>query len=151
MTIARCAAAILLAAGCQLAVAQDTAAAKPVHQHELKQGQPTIEDEGKNVAIKELEAFHESLHPLVHDLMPNKDLAGVRSRLADLLKSARLAAGAALPRELASKKDEYRRLGAQLVRQITRLQSTKNDAKFEKLFDSMHMTFEEMISLTAGH
>jgi hypothetical protein len=123
----------------------------PAHQHELKQGQPTVEEEGKETTIPELEAFHESLHPLVHDLMPANDLAGVRAKLPDLLKSAKAVAAAKLPAGLAAGEKQYRKAGKQLVAQVGKLQKTKDDKAFEKLFDEMHMTFEHMMEMSSSH
>ena len=151
MNLARIALALLFLGCWSVVAAQGKEAPKSVHQPELKQGQPTIKEEGKHVSVKELDAFHESIHPLVHELMPEKDFKGVRAKLPDLLKSAKAVSATKLPKALAAKQEAYAALGKQLVKQVTTLQKTKDNVAFEKLFDEMHMTFEEMMEMCAVH
>jgi hypothetical protein len=107
--------------------------------------------EGHVFAVPAMDHFHEVLHPLVHDAMPEKQYDLVRGKLDELFSHAKAIRKAKLPAEMASVKKEFRRSAERLVDQIRKLKKTSNDAKFEALFDEMHMTFEGMVGLGSGH
>lgn len=106
--------------------------------------------EGHVFAIPEMDHFHEVLHPLVHDAMPEKEYDVVRGKLDELFTQAKAIRNAKLPAEMAPVKKEFRRSAERLVDQIRKLKKTSNDAKFEALFDEMHMTFEGMVGLVSA-
>jgi hypothetical protein len=149
MNIVRVALAFLFLGCWSIAAAQEKEEPKPVPQPELKQGQPGGAEEEHGGSVKELDAFHESLHPLVHEMLPKKDYSGIRAKLPDLLKSARAVAEAKLPERLASRQEAYTTLGNRLVKQVTTLRKTRDIVAFEKLFNDMHMTFEKLVDLCA--
>ena len=105
------------------------------------------EAEGHVIAVPEMDEFHEVLHPLVHDAMPEKKFDVVRGKLGELLKHARSVQKAKLPAELEDVRKEYRKSAERLVNQIRKLQKTRDNGKFEALFDEMHMTFEGMMGM----
>lgn len=107
--------------------------------------------EGHVFAIPEMDHFHEVLHPLVHDAMPEKQYDVVRGKLDELFTQAKAIRKSKLPAEMAPVKKEFRRSAERLVDQIRKLRKTSDNAKFEALFHEMHMTFEGMAGLGNGH
>jgi hypothetical protein len=115
-------------------------------------GQEQAEDfpKGKmehHFAIKELDSFHDVLHPLVHDALPEKDYEAIRSQLDKLLEYATAIDEASLPEEYAPKNKEFKNLSKLLVSQINELQQLgekSNEETFEAKFEEMHETFETL-------
>jgi hypothetical protein len=102
------------------------------------------------VPVKELNEFHDALHPLVHDSMPKGDLNAVRAKLDLLQKRAVAVQKAPIPKEFASRSKEYDRLSAQLTKQVNELKALKRPEDreaFTKTFDAMHETYEELAGL----
>lgn|ERR1041385_4740919 len=105
----------------------------------------------KASAVKELDEFHELLHPLVHEAYPNKDFEAIRKALPKLVESGMLLKKAALPKELASKKKAFTAKAKKLVKQLTELNKKKDTLSDDILgekFMEMHDTFEELMDLT---
>ena len=104
----------------------------------------------ESVAVKELDEFHELLHPLVHDAYPNKDFAAIRKAIPGLKRSAKLVRAAVLPKELAPAKHNYKKESRKLLKQLTELDKRKNKLSDEELgmkFMEMHDTFEELMGI----
>lgn len=102
------------------------------------------------IELKELDQFHELLHPLVHDAYPKKDFATIRTALPSLVKSATLVKNAKLPAELASKSKSYDKQSKKLLQQLTDMDKKKakmSDKDLGKKFMEMHDTFEELMGL----
>jgi len=98
-------------------------------------------------AIKELDSFHDILHPLVHHALPEKDYEAIRSQLDKLLEYATAIDKASLPEEYASRNKEFKNLSKLLVPQINELQrlgEKPNEEMFEAKFEEMHETFETL-------
>lgn len=104
----------------------------------------------KSIVVKELDEFHELLHPLVHEAMPNKDFAAVRKALLGLVDAANAMKKAKLPKGLTAKKDSYKKESGKLVREIIELNKMKDkfsDKKLENKFMEMHDTFENIMGM----
>ncbi|MGA9115861.1 MAG: hypothetical protein WB626_03705 [Bacteroidota bacterium] len=105
---------------------------------------------GQPADMKELTTFHETIHPLVHDALPEGDYAAIRARLDVLLKQAHVLAEAELPPERAGKKEEFRALTGRLIREVEEMQALREESQNEELrkkFDQMHETFEQIMGL----
>jgi len=101
--------------------------------------------------IKELDAFHELLHPLVHDAYPQKDFAAIKEALPNLIESATTLKSAKLPQSMSGKKKAFRTESKKLVTQLTQLNKKKDtlgDEEFGKRFMNMHDTFEKLMEMT---
>jgi hypothetical protein len=104
--------------------------------------------EAKGSLVKEVDSFHELLHPLVHDAFPNNDFGAIRKALPALISSARSLAKAKLPKTMATKRDAYRRESKMLMKQLKELDGKKMpEEQFGKLFSKMHDTFENIMEL----
>ena len=101
-------------------------------------------------SVKELDAFHELLHPLVHDAYPNKDFATIKKALPGLIKGANMMRIAGLPKEFGVKAGKYKKASQKLIKQLTDLNRKKSkygDDAFGKKFMEMHDTFESIMDL----
>lgn len=100
--------------------------------------------------VKEVDTFHELLHPLVHDAYPNKDFAAIKKALPELITSATKMKNANLPKGLSSKRDQYKRGAKKLLAQLKELnkkKATLNDESLGKKFMEMHDTFESIMDM----
>jgi len=119
-------------------LAQEKSETSPQHQHE------------EMGMVKEVDAFHELLHPLVHEAYPKNDFATIRKAIPELLKSGKSIKSAKLPAELEGKKDAYAKYSKKLVQQLTDLNKKKDklsDKEFGSKFMEMHDTFESIVDI----
>ena len=102
-------------------------------------------------AMKELKAFHDVLHPLVHDALPKSDFGRIRGGLEKLLEKAKAIQAAKLPKPLEGRSQEFENVSESLVAGLEDMVSMKDkvdDATIEKLFNEMHDTFEQLVEIT---
>ena len=100
--------------------------------------------------VKEVQAFHKVLHPLVHDALPDGDFGTIRKNLEKLLEEANAIQEAQVPKKLAGRQKEVEDTAEKLVSELKDLVSTKDivdDATLEKLFNDMHETFEQLAEI----
>jgi hypothetical protein len=134
---------ILLVAMCTIVLAVGAIA------QEVKDGMK-VENKGHAFALKELDTFHDQLHPLVHDALPAKDFATVRAALDGLHAKSIAIQKAKLPKKLASHRKDFQKQSKMLVTQLSELaknKETMDDGTLEKKFDEMHETFEQLVQL----
>jgi hypothetical protein len=102
--------------------------------------------EGTAAAIvKEVDGFHELLHPLVHEAMPNKDAGTIRKGLPALMASAAAIKNAHLPQSMQKKKTAFKNAARKLQAQVEKLNKTKSrltDLELLEKFGQIHETFE---------
>lgn len=106
--------------------------------------------DSQGFGIKELKAFHDVLHPLVHDALPKGDYSRIKESLDKLLVKAKAIQKAKLPKALAARKKEFQKSASELVRQLTDMNTMKNkvdDETFDKAFNEMHDTFEQLAEI----
>ncbi len=102
------------------------------------------------VAVKEVDAFHELLHPLVHEAYPAKDFAAIKKGLPGLVDAAVSMKKASLPPKFAAKKNLYKKHSKKLHQQLTSMNKMKSkltDDELGKRFMEMHDTFESIMGL----
>ena len=112
---------------------------------------PETNSNGATISIKELDRFHKLLHPLIHEAYPNKDFASIRKAIPDLVKAAEAMAKATLPKEMVSKKTDYKKESRKLVKQLKAMKDKKDELSDEQLgkkFMEMHDTFEGIMEMT---
>ena len=100
--------------------------------------------------IKELDVFHKTLHPLVHESMPDGDYETIRAHIGDLQEEAMAIGKAKLPKKFASRKKEFQKQSQVLVEQLTELNEIKDkvdDDTFVNKFNEMHEAFEQLAGL----
>ncbi|MBM2840245.1 MAG: hypothetical protein HW412_773 [Bacteroidetes bacterium] len=102
------------------------------------------------LALKELTAFHDILHPLVHEALPNSDFATIRKGIDELLEKAMVIQQAKLPKKLLGRSKEFKKKAAELAKELQEMSETKDkvdDATIEKQFNEMHDTFESLAEI----
>ena len=107
--------------------------------------------EMEGTSVKELDAFHELLHPLVHDAYPKKDFETIKKGVPDLITSATVLTGVSLPKELSAKKSTFKKDAKKLVKQLKDLDKkgkALSDKEYGKKFMEMHDTFEKLMDMT---
>lgn len=108
------------------------------------------EQASHKLPLKQLEVFHDVLHPLVHDAYPNNDFDAIREKLDVLLEKAMAIDKAKLPRKYSGVKTEFKKQSALLVTQLEGMvkAASKIDDEFLGVqFVEMHETFERMIGI----
>ena len=118
---------------------------QPESKHDMKQ-----EHKGHDFALKELDEFHDLLHPLVHDAYENGDFETIRAGLGDLVPKAVAIEKVKLPKKYDSRKKEFQKQAKLLVSQVKDLAQIKDKVDDEILgskFDEMHETFEHLAGL----
>ena len=102
----------------------------------------------KGSVVKEVDSFHELLHPIVHDAYPNNDFGSIRKAIPGLIRSARLIENAKLLKELSTKRNTYRKESKKLVRPLKDLDGEiMLDERPGRLFSEMHDTFENIMQI----
>jgi hypothetical protein len=100
--------------------------------------------------LKELDTFHEILHPLVHESYPKGDYATICSHLDTLLQSAMALEKAKLPKRLKGVRKEFVAQSKVLtgeVKELLTLSDKVDDTIFGEKFNDMHETFEHLAEL----
>ncbi len=100
--------------------------------------------------VTEVDQFHELLHPLVHDALPNKDYAAIRDALPQLIESATTMSKAQLTDDLVSKQKKYTKEAKKLLKQLKDMERRKSkfsDEALDKRFRAMHDTFERIVQM----
>lgn len=101
-------------------------------------------------ALKELDVFHDALHPLVHESYPEGDFDTIRAGLENLLDKAKAIEKARLPKKLAGRKKGFLKQSKELVTQLTEMIEIKDVVDDDILgmkFNDMHETFEGLVQL----
>ncbi len=101
-------------------------------------------------ALKELDVFHDALHPLVHESYPEGDFDTIRAGLENLLDKAKAIEKARLPKKLAGRKKGFLKQSKELVTQLTEMIEIKDVVDNDILgmkFNDMHETFEGLVQL----
>lgn len=115
-----------------------------------KQEPAKQQHETQAVVVKELDAFHELLHPLVHEAYPAKDFAAIKKALPGLVDAAVSMKKASLPPKFAAKADIYKKHSKKLLQQLSTMNKMKaklTDDELGKRFMEMHDTFESIMGL----
>ena len=106
---------------------------------------------GHNFPAPQFDRFHDILHPLQHEALPNNDFRTIRARAGDLYNAGRAILRLPMPRgatnatELRRKRDEFSRALVAYRRDARRRRA--NDAQLRISYERVHDTFEELAHL----
>ncbi|MBX7220646.1 MAG: hypothetical protein K1Y36_11920 [Blastocatellia bacterium] len=115
--------------------------ARPLPQHKQAEESkfPTVE----------LAAFHDVLHPLVHEALPQKDAGRIRRGAAELAKAKKRVVKAPLPKMNEDHKKNVTELVGFLDASVDDLvkaaKQTGNDEDVLKALDAVHLEFEDLV------
>jgi hypothetical protein len=102
-------------------------------------------------SVKEYSEFHDVLHPLEHEALPNKDFQRIRTNAAELVKRGKAIVQVGLPSGTPNQyQEEFRK---ELKKFESALESfsqhAKNgtDAQLESSFSAVHDSFEMLVGM----
>jgi hypothetical protein len=105
----------------------------------------------EHFSVKEYNKFHDVLHPLQHEALPNKDWARIRSNSGEFVKRGKAIVKVGVPAGVPkTKAEEFRK---ELKKFNTALNKFNRDAKsggdgdLEASFAAVHDSFEMLVGL----
>jgi hypothetical protein len=104
-----------------------------------------------NFSAKEYEEFHDVLHPLEHDALPNKDYRRIRSQTGELVKRGRAIVKSGVPEALVDqKREEFKAELKTFDAALNRLRSVArrgSNTKLASSYSAVHDSFEKLMSM----
>jgi len=103
----------------------------------------------EHFSVKEYNLFHDVLHPLQHEALPNKDFKTIRARAAELTTRGRAIVRLGVPAGVADKAEFQKQL-KQFDKALLRFKSDarkKSDARLEESYTAVHDSFEMLASM----
>lgn len=101
--------------------------------------------------VKEYEHFHELLHPLEHDALPQKDFARIRTNAKDLVKRGEAIVKLGVPAGTAENNvAEFRKELSKFsdaLKRFSRLAKNGTDKDLEESFSAVHDSFEMLMGM----
>lgn len=100
---------------------------------------------------KEYDSFHELLHPLEHDALPQKDFKRIRENAGELIKRGKAIVKLGVPNGTAEKnvaefRKELRKFDGAL-KQLSTAAKKGNDTQVETTFSAVHDSFEVLMGM----
>jgi hypothetical protein len=101
--------------------------------------------------VKQYDDFHDVLHPLEHEALPQKDFARIRSNARELVKRGRAIVKLGVPRGTATNntaefRKELKKFNAALAK-FSKDARNGTDGKLEAAFSSVHDSFEMLVGM----
>ena len=97
-------------------------------------------------SVKEYEEFHDVLHPLEHEALPNNDFKTIRARAGELVKLGQAILKLGVPRNVEKKNvDEFKEWLGNFDEALVRFQNDANDGTDDQLkesYSAVHDSFE---------
>ncbi len=103
-------------------------------------------------SFKEYEEFHDVLHPLEHEALPNKDYARIRSQANELVRRGNAIVKRGVPQNSpvrAEMKRELKKFRRALSKFAAAARSTDN-ARLSTTYSAVHDSFEQLAALSRG-
>ncbi len=102
-------------------------------------------------SVKEYSEFHEVLHPLEHEALPNKDFQRIRSNAAELVKRGKAIVKVGLPGGTPAKhheefRQELKKFDSALA-SFSQHAQDGTDAQLETSFSAVHDSFEILVGM----
>lgn len=102
-------------------------------------------------SIKEYEEFHDVLHPLEHEALPNKDYRRIRSQTTELVKRGKAIVKGGVPEALVDqKREEFTAELKSFDSALNKLRSVARRGSNTKLatsYSAVHDSFEKLMSM----
>ena len=103
----------------------------------------------EHFSVKEYNEFHEVLHPLQHEALPNKDFKTIRARAGELTSLGEAIVKLGVPakvKDIAEFEKELKNFSASLAKFKTDA-TNATDAKLEESYLAVHDSFEMLASM----
>jgi hypothetical protein len=102
-------------------------------------------------SVKEYEEFHDVLHPLEHEALPNKDYRRIRSQTGELVKRGKAVVKGGVPDALVDQqREEFMAELKTFNGALNRLKSVARRGSNTKLatsYSAVHDSFEKLMSM----
>ena len=98
---------------------------------------------------QQFHSFHEVLHPLMHEALPQKDFKTMRARAGELVRRGRAIVKTGVPqgvKDEAAFRKGLKSFDAELAA-FRKAAGRKDDAQLEKTFNAVHDTFEMLADM----
>ncbi len=118
-------------------------------QHGAQSGQHANGEREHNFGAREFDRFHDILHPLQHEALPNNDFRTIRARAADLVAAGRTIIRMPVPRGIADAtafRRERRNFNRALMNYRRDAQGG-TDAQLRVSYEAVHDKFEELAQM----
>lgn len=125
------------------------ASATGAQQHGAQSGQHAAGESEHNFGAREFDRFHDILHPLQHDALPNNDFRTIRARAADLVTAGRAIVRMPVPRGIADTA-AFRRERNNFNRALMNYRRDAQggtDAQLRVSYEAVHDKFEELAQM----
>ena len=100
--------------------------------------------------ITEYELFHDVLHPLQHEALPEEDFQRIRTMANELVTRGRAIVKLGLPQAPNTNRREFAKSLREFDRALARFKrdaKAKNDTKLKKSYIAVHDSFEKLADL----
>jgi len=102
-------------------------------------------------SVKQYEEFHEVLHPLEHEALPNNDFARIRKQSATLIKHGREIVNLGVPEGTASEKHaEFKKELAKFNRALNKFRTYArrgSNSQLKTSYSAVHDSFEMLAAM----
>jgi hypothetical protein len=110
---------------------------------------PTVAED--HFSVKEYNEFHDVLHPLEHEALPNKDFQRIRTNAAELVKRGKAIVHVGLPNGTAAQHhEEFRKELKKFesaLEGFSKQAQDGTDAQLETSFSAVHDSFEMLVGM----
>lgn len=105
-------------------------------------------------SVKEYKDFHDVLHPLEHEALPNNDFKTIRAKAPELVKRGEAILNLGVPRSVEAKNKEdfkewLQRFGAALT-EFKRDARDGTDERLKASYSAVHDSFEMLAGMLPG-
>lgn len=103
----------------------------------------------EHFSVREYNLFHDVLHPLQHEALPNKDFKTIRARANELVTRGRAIVGSGVPAGVQDRAAFEKALKT-FEKALAKFKSDarkKSDARLEESYNAVHDTFEMLASM----
>ncbi len=124
----------------------------PIASIEIRAAFNSQEHQGKHgFGITQYDAFHDVLHPLQHDALPNKDFKSIRTKSALLTNRGRAIVKVGIPAKMSDEnRAEFARELKKFTKALTKFRNDARrgtDAQLAVSYSAVHDSFEMLAAL----
>lgn len=103
----------------------------------------------EHFSVREYNLFHDVLHPLQHEALPQRDFKTIRARAAELVTRGRALVRLGIPAGV-QETDAFRKELKQFEKALAKFRADarkRSDARLEQSYNAVHDSFEMLASM----
>ena len=105
----------------------------------------------EHFSVKEYNTFHDLLHPLEHEAIPNKDFGRIRSNAGEFVKRGKAIVKVGVPAGVAkTNAEEFRKELKKFKSALSKFERNAKaapDGELEASFEAVHQSFEMLVGM----